>query len=342
MTRTNFEKNAGTVIFAALLIVCSIAVGCSNDNPKPTIANNQNLSSPNLTPQTLASSSQPASDAQAPKAAAKKVVKKRPTTATYIDKTYGVSFEYPRRYAIETGDAADALVPSYPVPMNFVQPGGTALAAVELPETGFANTDFSSAFFNVSVHKAISAEDCAKFSVPQTPAGASPVAEKHADEPAPPATPSQNVPAQANANAVSAEAKTESAKPSEATGTSEAKASEPSSAAPATATIAPPTSLALADMEMQKIEAVSGEGNRQSDAKYFHAYHNGACYEFALNVTTVAAQVDGGMKHVDRDKVFARLETIMATVKFNPVELEKETASAPAPASSSNSATPAQ
>ena len=42
----------------------------------------------------------------------------------------------------------------------------------------------------------------------------------------------------------------------------------------------------LGDLELRATEAVSGEGTRQSDSKYFHVYQNGACYEFALNVTT--------------------------------------------------------
>ena len=96
-----------------------------------------------------------------------KVVHKKPATVNYTDKTSGLTFEYPRRYAIETGDAATELVASNPIPMNFVQPGGVALAAVELPETSFTNTDFSSAFFNVSVNKTLTADQCTEFAVPQ-------------------------------------------------------------------------------------------------------------------------------------------------------------------------------
>ena len=101
------------------------------------------------------------------KPAPKKVVHKKPATVNYTDKTYGVTFEYPRRYAIETGNAASDLLMSSPIPMNFVQPGGVALAAVELPETSFTNTDFSSAFFNVSVNKTLTADQCTEFAVPQ-------------------------------------------------------------------------------------------------------------------------------------------------------------------------------
>ncbi len=75
----------------------------------------------------------------------------------------------------------------------------------------------------------------------------------------------------------------------------------------------------LGDLELRATEAVSGEGTRQSDSKYFHVFQNGTCYEFALNVTTVASE-DGLTKHVDRDKVFNRLEQILATVKINPVQ----------------------
>ena len=85
-------------------------------------------------------------------------------------------------------------------------------------------------------------------------------------------------------------------------------------------------------------EAVTGEGSRQSDSKYFHIYENGACYEFALNVTTDASE-EGLVKHVDRDKVFNRLEQIVPTVKINPVAAPEVAAEAPTP---TPAATPAQ
>lgn len=96
----------------------------------------------------------------------------------------------------------------------------------------------------------------------------------------------------------------------------------------------------LGDLELRATEAVSGEGTRQSDSKYFHAFQNGACYEFALNVTTVASD-QGVTKHVDRDKVFNRLEQILATVKINPVVTAPEV-TAEAPATTPVTATPAQ
>ena len=268
------NKSASALLFAALLIVCSIAVGCSSEKPQPVTVN-QTPVTPSPAP--LAMSTPPAVPEPA-KSASKKVVHKRPSTVTYADKTYGVSFDYPRKYAIETGNAASELVATSPLPMNFVQAGGTALAAVELPETSFPSTDFSSAFFNVSVNKSLTQDQCGAFSVPQP-------------------------------------------KPTEQSA----------------------SKLMVGDMELYGTEAVAGDGPRQSDSKYFHIFQNGACYEFALNVTTNASEIEAGMKHVDRDKVFDRLARILATVKINPVASPEVNASTqePQPANTPVPAAPA-
>ena len=282
-------KKTSALVFAAVLIVCSVTVGCSSDKPKPVTTNN---SVPVTQPEAVISPMPAPAVQAAAKPAPKRVVHKKPATVNYTDKTYGVSFEYPRRYAIETGDAATELLASNPVPMNFVQPGGLALAAVELPQTGFANTDFSSAFFNVSVNKTLTADQCSEFAVPQAKV-------------APPAPTTDSA-----SSAVTPLSSTSAP-------TSEAQS-------------APGSKLMLGDLELRATEAVSGEGTRQSDSKYFHVFQNGACYEFGLNVTTVASE-DGVTKHVDRDRVFDRLEKILATVKINPIAAPEVTAEAPAP-----------
>ncbi|MGA8431400.1 MAG: hypothetical protein WB729_16375 [Candidatus Sulfotelmatobacter sp.] len=275
------RNNAGPLVFAAVLIVCSLAVGCSSEKPQPLSSNNP---APVVPVATMVASNSALAPLPAAKPAPKKVVHKRPATVTYADKTYGISFVYPRRYAIETGDATKEVLMSSPLPMNFVQPGGVALAAVELPETGFANTDFSSAFFDVSVNNTLTADQCGEFSVPQSKVA-----------PTPPT---------ADTNA------------------------KQSDSAPAKVDTQSPK-LMLGDLEMHGAEAVSGEGTSQSDSKYFHVFQNGVCYEFALNVTTNAAQADASLKHIDRDKVFARLETILATAKIENVEQAAAKTAAP-------------
>lgn len=94
----------------------------------------------------------------------KKVVHKAPVTVTYEDKTSGVSFRYPRKDSLETGDAANQLVSSDAVPMDFVQPGGVAIAAVTLPTSVYPNGDLAAAFFDVSMNKTLTAEQCGAFS----------------------------------------------------------------------------------------------------------------------------------------------------------------------------------
>jgi hypothetical protein len=326
----NFSGEVNALIFAAVLIVCSVAVGCSSEKPKTVSANNeipmsqpQSQAAPVPAPMTQAES----------KPAPKKVVRKKPTTVNYTDKNYGVSFEYSRRYAIETGDAAKEVLTTSPIPMNFVAPGGVALAAVELPETGFANTDFSSAFFNVSVHKGLTADQCNEFAVPEpkiqeTSAPVQAASNQPATTKPKPSPAATDQATAKSSDSPSTAAQTTNPAPAAAT-SSESKSESKSDSSTQPQSQPKGSKLMVGDLEMHATEAVSGEGSRQSDAKYFHVYQNGACYEFALNVTTVGSQ-DGLIKHVDRDRVFSRLEKILDTVKITPVAAPEVTAETPA------------
>src|SRR5450432_545694 len=310
------SKNTGALLFAAVLIVCSVTLGCSSDQPKPVTSSNQ---IPVTSMPTLAVPAMSMQAESKPVAAPKKVIHKKPATVNYTDKSSGVTFEYPRRYAIETGSAATELLASNPIAMNFVQPGGVALAAVELPETSFANTDFSSAFFNVSVHKGLTADQCNEFAVPQPKASS--VTTAAAEQPK---TEQSKVDA-ASAQTASTTDPTKPVVVDNSTPTA-----SPSPVATMPVQDEPQGSkLLIGDMELRATEAVSGEGTRQSDSKYFHVFQNGACYEFGLNVTTVASE-QGVIKHVDRDKVFGRLETFLSTVKINPVAAPEVAAEVPA------------
>ncbi len=159
--KTNFNKTTSTLVFAALLIVCSVAVGCSSDKPQPTNSTSQVAMTQPLPP--IATPAVPAAPVAA-KPVHKKVVHKAPVTVTYEDKTSGVSFRYPRKDSLETGDAANQLVSSDAVPMDFVQPGGVAIAAVTLPTSVYPNGDLAAAFFDVSMNKTLTAEQCGAFS----------------------------------------------------------------------------------------------------------------------------------------------------------------------------------
>src|SRR5271170_1287936 len=159
--KINLGTTASPLVFAAILIVCSFSVGCSSEKPKIESASNQSPTPPIA----ISRTSTPATPTMPPpsKPVHKKVVR-RPTTVTYADKTTGVSFQYPRKYVLKTGDAADELISSDPVPMDFVQPGGGAVVAVAIPEDVYPKSDLASAFFDVSVNKSLTAEQCGEFS----------------------------------------------------------------------------------------------------------------------------------------------------------------------------------
>jgi hypothetical protein len=288
--KINFEKTTGTLVFAALLIVCSIAVGCSSDKPQPASSNN----SPAISQPTPPAVTMPPAPVQqaAAKPVHKKVVRKAPVMLAYTDKTSGVSFQYPKKYSLKTGDSAEQLVSSAPVPMDFVQPGGVAVAAVAVPETAYPKSDLGPAFFDVSVNKALTAEQCGQF------------LETKAASPA------------------------ETGVPTETT-------------APATPAVVPPAKLMIGDMELQSAETLATQGTREEASKYYHVFENGACYEFALKVSTTNIDNQGGAMHVDRGEVFKRLEKILATVKI--AALAEVTASAPVAATTTAApASPAQ
>jgi hypothetical protein len=82
-------------------------------------------------------------------------------------------------------------------------------------------------------------------------------------------------------------------------------------------------------VEFAKAENVT----EQSEARYYHHFENGACYEFALGVE----DAPGTTKPVDHLQVFDKLERIMTTVKIKsdpaPVVATSEPAAPSAPAS---------
>src|SRR6202167_1570085 len=163
----NFEKAVSTLVFAGILIVCSVAIGCSSEKPTTSTPINQPVMAQAMpsvaaTPTATAPVAKPAA-----KPVHKKIVRKVPATVTYASETSGISFQYPRKYSLKTGEEADKLVSSESIPMNFVQTGGTALAAVVVPESAYPKSDLASAFFDVSVNKALTAEQCGEFSAPE-------------------------------------------------------------------------------------------------------------------------------------------------------------------------------
>jgi hypothetical protein len=63
------------------------------------------------------------------------------------------------------------------------------------------------------------------------------------------------------------------------------------------------------------------QATAQAEGKYYHVFQNGACYEFGLGVGTMGDNSDPKIAQVDRQRVFDRLEKILATVKIQPAEV---------------------
>jgi hypothetical protein len=147
---------AGFAILGLLLAVSA----CSKQSPKPALVG---VSSPGLNGLT------PNSTTTASLAPAKKTPRKRPANVTYSDDSSGVSFLYPRKFALTSGgEEQSQLAVLSDVPMNFVQPGGVAVATVALPSASYSGTDFASAYFHVNVNRNVSEQECGHFAFVDT------------------------------------------------------------------------------------------------------------------------------------------------------------------------------
>src|SRR5579862_1344992 len=191
--KNNFES-ISVLVFGGLLIVCSLAVGCTGEKPKQQTSAVQAPIAPAMSPVSIpAPLNQNAFVAQtSDKLVHKKVVRKVPVTVAYSDKMSGVAFRYPRKYVLKTGDAADEVVSSTLVPMDFLQPGGVALATVAIPEGAYPKSDLAAALFEVSTNRSLTVEQCGQFATTQsgsavpesTPTGQSAATEPPAMQPA--------------------------------------------------------------------------------------------------------------------------------------------------------------
>jgi hypothetical protein len=61
--------------------------------------------------------------------------------------------------------------------------------------------------------------------------------------------------------------------------------------------------------------------------RFYHAYDNDACYEFAMSVSTAAGQAPGAQVAVERDEIFERLTEILTSVTIVPRNGQAVTAS---------------
>jgi len=256
---SNWALVAGIIGLLAITLTLALFVR-SKDQSKPQTS--ASVTSP-TTPTALGApaSTPPVNSVASPAPAPKKAAKKRPSTVTYSEPNYGISFRYPRKYSLKTGETSASNPGPSPAgmntagineDMNFVQPGGVNVATVVLPQNAYPETDFQSAFFSVSINQSMTADECGKFAFPSH----------------------------------------------------------------LTQEEVQPAKLKIGGMELFEVEQMDGEPPNQADAKYYHVFQNGACYEFALGVGTMADPTVDPVTPVDRAQVFERLEKILSSVKI--------------------------
>src|SRR5437667_2080824 len=152
---------AGFAILGLLLVVSA----CSKQSPKPALVGVSSPASSSATPAPTATLTTSPTAMTSP-GPTKKTPKKRPANVTYSDANSGVSFLYPRKFALTSGDKTQpqlAAMSMNEAPMNFVQPGGVAVATVALPGGSYPGTEFASAFFTVNVNRSVSKRDFERF-----------------------------------------------------------------------------------------------------------------------------------------------------------------------------------
>jgi hypothetical protein len=158
---------AGSLIATSLLGVFFLESGCSKSSnqtatiaaPVQTAVNQPSIAglippTPTATPNAVPEK--------------KKSRQRKLSASTYSNPAYGVSFRYPKQDGLMERDKANLEWDGLgPVEMNFIQPGGTTISAVELPRKVYEGTDFDAAFFNVSVNSKLKPEECAQFAFPE-------------------------------------------------------------------------------------------------------------------------------------------------------------------------------
>jgi hypothetical protein len=87
-----------------------------------------------------------------------------------------------------------------------------------------------------------------------------------------------------------------------------------------------PTKVKTGAAEYTEAESTGGESMKHADAKYYHVFQNGACYEFALGLETKDAEEN--VKPVDSNAVFGKLNWMLSTVKIETAGIPAKTAPA--------------
>ncbi|HYL84989.1 MAG TPA: hypothetical protein VE263_12200 [Candidatus Angelobacter sp.] len=81
--------------------------------------------------------------------------------AVYLNPDYGVSFRYPRNYAlVEGADSGDPALLRFQQELAAAQPGAVLVATVVVPEDAYPNTSFRSGVLQLAVNPEVTPDAC--------------------------------------------------------------------------------------------------------------------------------------------------------------------------------------
>jgi hypothetical protein len=102
-----------------------------------------------------------------PGAASKHPPRDSSVFALYHNPTYGVSFRFPRNYAIEEQlEPDDSSLVRKQQELTADQPGSTVVVSVVIPGDAYPNTTFSEGFLQLAINPGVSQPACRAFAAP--------------------------------------------------------------------------------------------------------------------------------------------------------------------------------
>lgn len=159
----------GTTAFMALaasLLFALATSGCSKKTTN-TAATSQSVpvqSASTSMPSVPTTSEATPDKKQLSKKSVQGPVKKVASLLLYRDDSHGLSFAYPRHSTVRAARRSDLgtlVLQKYP--MNFVEPGGTTVAVLEIPQSEQGDKESASGFFTVRWNKDLNADQCSQF-----------------------------------------------------------------------------------------------------------------------------------------------------------------------------------
>ena len=164
------QRNEIFSLAIAFVMVVSLAlVGrAGRTTNHPSSAPSHPITSPSPTHPLAAPSSTPSAPRQT--LPVSKPAPRESSFSLYNNPAYGISFRYPRNFALQEGDSTEGnFLTRNQDEMSAAQPGSILLATVLMPEDSYPNTTFVGASLQLAVNPSLTPETCKEFLILRAP-----------------------------------------------------------------------------------------------------------------------------------------------------------------------------